>query len=137
MPEYKKFLPPNDLPEFHRPFWDSVRAHAAAVQRCEGCGRFRFIPTEICAFCHSEDYSWVAISGLGEVYTYTVVYRAGTPAYQEDAPYAVVHVKLVEGPRMISNLVGVRPDEVRIGMPVKLIYEDITPEHTLYKFIPV
>lgn len=137
MAEYRKFLPPDDLPDFHRPFWDSIRSHAAALQQCAGCRRFRFIPTEICAFCHDPNYDWTPIAGTGEVYTYTIVHRAGTPAYQAETPYVVAHVTLPEGPRMISNLVGIRPEEARIGMPVKLIYEDVTPEHTLYKFVPL
>jgi uncharacterized OB-fold protein len=136
MAEYAKFLPPQDMPEFHRPFWDSIKAHAAKIQQCSGCRRFRFIPTEICAFCHNPHYEWAPISGSGEVYTYTVVHRAGTPAYQADAPYVIAHVTLPEGVRMSSNLIGIKPEEARIGMPVKLVYEDVTPDHTLYKFAP-
>lgn len=133
MSNYNKFLPPDDLPAFHAPFWQSVRAHALALQRCESCGTFRYIPLEICPKCHSEEAEWTPVSGLGEVYTYTIVHRAPTPAYQEDTPYVIAHVTLAEGPRMISNLIGIAPEDVRIGMPVRLVYEDIG-EASLFKF---
>lgn len=134
MTQPRKFTKPDDLPEFHEPFWDSVRAHAARLQRCDGCGTFRFIPTEICARCRSEAATWTPVSGRGVVYTFTVVHRAPTPAYQADAPYVIAHVELEEGPRMISNLVGVDPATVRIGQPVHLVYEDQEDGSALYKF---
>ena len=78
------------------------------LQRCDRCGRFRFIPSELCT-CGSAQYTWTPIAGTGEVYTYTVVHRAPTPAYQADAPYVIAHVTMDEGPRMISTLVGSDP----------------------------
>ncbi len=64
------------------------------------------------------EYTWTPIAGTGEVYTYTVVHRAPTPAYQADAPYVIAHVTMDEGPRMISTLVDRDPAKVVIGMPV-------------------
>lgn len=136
MSEYAKFLPPEDMPAFHAPFWDSVAAHQAAIQKCTDCGTFRFIPREICPNCHSMDVEWTPISGDGEIYSYTVVHRAPTPAYQADAPYVIIHVKLEEGPRMIANLTGVAPEEIRIGLPVKITYTDVTDGKTLFGFAP-
>jgi len=130
---YEKLLP--EITPLHRPFWDSIKAHAAELQRCDDCGAFRFIPTELCS-CGSARSTWTSIAGTGEVYTYTVVHRAPTPAYQADAPYVIAHVTMAEGPRMISNLVGVDPAEVRIGMPVRLGYDDVTPEVSLFHFEP-
>lgn len=136
MSAYDKFLPPDDLPDFHLPFWDALRRHQFSLQKCEACGALRFIPTEICAQCCSQDWSWTPVSGKGRVYTYTVVHRGPTPAYQADAPYVIAHVELDEGPRVISNLVGCDPATVRVGMPVEVIYQDVTSEWTLFKFAP-
>jgi uncharacterized OB-fold protein len=130
------FLPPDDMPEFHRPFWEGLKAHTLLLQACEH-GHLRFIPTEMCPRCQSESWTWEPVSGRGTIYTHAVVHRGPTPAYQKDAPYVIVHVELEEGPRMISNLVGCDPTEVRIGMPVEIVYEDVSPEWTLYKFKPV
>lgn len=132
---HQKFLPPDDMPEFHRPFWDALRAHRLELQQCEQ-GHLRFIPTEICPSCGSQHWTWRGVSGRGKVHTYTVVHRAPTPAYQRDAPYVVAHVELEEGPRMISNIVGCQPDEVRIGMPVEVVFDDVSEDWTLYRFRP-
>ena len=51
-------------------------------------------------------------------------------------PYVLAVVELEEGPRMMTNVVGCAPDDVRIGMPVVVEYEDVTPEVTLAKFRP-
>ena len=132
---YEKFLP-EGIPEWQRPFWDSLREHEIRVQRCSACGAYRYHPKEMCPRCRSRDAEWSPISGRGEVYTYTVVRRAPTPAYQPDVPYVIVHATMAEGFRMIATLPGVPPDRVRIGLPVVLGYEDVSPEWTLLTFRP-
>ena len=132
----QKFLPPEDMPDFHRPFWVALKAHELRVQKCEDCGTLRYVPKEICAACGSARCEWTPVSGRGSVYTYTVIHRGPTPAYQADAPYVIAHVELDEGPRMISNLIGCDPKDVRIGMPVEAVFEDVSPEWTLFKFTP-
>ena len=132
---YAKFLP-EGIPDWQMPFWESLRRRAAEVQRCDDCGTFRYIPKERCPACQSARASWVAISGRGEVYTYTIVHRAPTPAYQAEAPYAIVHLTMEEGFRMVANMHGVAPPGVRVGLPVRLMYFDATPEWTLFGFEP-
>jgi len=135
MSDYQKFLP-EGIPDSHLPFWDSLREHQARVQRCDDCGTYRYIPKDLCPRCHSERATWTPVSGTGEVYTYTVVRRAPTPAYQADAPYVLAHVTMAEGFRMIARLTGAEPETVRIGMPVVIDYDDVTPEWTLFTFRP-
>ena len=136
MSGYTKFLPPEDLPDFHIPFWEALKRHEFRVQKCAECNLLRFIPTEICARCGCEECEWVPVSGNGTVYTYTVVHRGPTPAYQADTPYVIVHVDLSEGPRVISNLVQCDPGDVHIGMPVRIIFEEASSDWTLFKFVP-
>ena len=131
---YEGFRP--EITPLHAPFWEGLRSHRLLLQRCDGCGRFRFIPGDLCPGCHSSAATWTPVSGRGVVYTYTVVHRAPTPAYQADAPYVIVHVQLDEGPRMSSTLVGVAPDQVRIGAPVEVVFDDVDPELTLARFRP-
>ncbi len=131
---YEKLLP--TYTAMHRPFWEALREHRLELQRCDACGTFRFIPKEICPSCHGRTWTWTPVSGQGTVYTYTVVHRAPMPAYQADVPYVIAHVELAEGPRVMSNLIDVAPDEVEIGMPVHVVFEDVTPEVTLYKWAP-
>jgi uncharacterized OB-fold protein len=136
MSAYEKFLPPDDLPDFHLPFWEALKRHELSLQKCEDCGTLRYIPAELCPRCQSEHSAWTPVSGKGQVYTYTVIHRGPTPAYQADAPYVIAHVELDEGPRLISNLVGCAPGEVRIGMPVEVVYEDVSEDWTLFRFAP-
>lgn len=133
MADYDKFLP--EITPLHEPFWAALRRHSLELQKCAGCGAFRFIPTEICP-CGSLDYIWEQVSGQGVVYTYTVVHRAPTAAYQADAPYVIAHVTMQEGPRMISTLIDCEPGQVEIGMPVEVVFDDVTDEVTLYRFRP-
>lgn len=131
--EYEKFLP-EGIPEWQRPFWDSLREHDVRVQRCSVCGTYRYHPKEKCARCSSRDAAWTPVSGEGEIYTYTVVRRAPTAAYAPDVPYTIVHAAMTEGFRMIAPLRGTAPELVRVGLPVVLGYEDVTPEWTLLRF---
>ena len=132
---YTKLLP-EGIPSWHQPFWESLREHRVKVQKCSGCSAFRYVPKEICSKCLSTDYVWAPIRPTGEVYTYTIVHRAPTAAYQADAPYALVHVAMDDGFRMIARMINTPPESVRIGQRVKVAYEEITPQWTLLQFEP-
>ncbi len=131
----EKFLP-EGVPGWQQPFWDSLREHNITVQRCTSCGAFRHVPKEICANCHSMSFSWEPVSGRGVVYTYTIVHRAPTPAYQAAAPYAIVHVAMDEGFRMVGTMTGTDPKAIGIDDPVRIVYTDLTPDWTIVEFEP-
>ena len=119
-----------------RPFFEAAKRHELVIQRCEECGTHRFPAREICSHCLSRAVQWVPVSGAGEVFSYNVMHQVYHPGFAEEVPYAVVVVKLKEGVKLNSNLVGVPPQAIRIGMPVKVVFEDITDEVTLPKFAP-
>jgi uncharacterized OB-fold protein len=131
---YRKPLP--EPSETTRPFWEGTRARQLRLQRCRDCGRHVFYPRPVCPFCLSEHLDWVTASGKGKVYSYTVVRRAMHPAFREDVPYVLAIVELEEGPRLSTNIVGVVSEEVRVDMPVRAAYHDVTPDLTLLKFEP-
>jgi len=85
----------------------------------------------------STETQWVEVKGKGTVYSFTIVYHAYTPAYESEVPYVVAIVELEEGIRLITNIIGCNPEQVQIGVPVELAFEDVTPELTLHKFRPV
>jgi hypothetical protein len=120
-----------------RPFWDSARRHALALQRCGGCAQWVFYPRALCPHCFGSDLEWRRVSGRGTLHTFTIVER-GQKGFPLPPPYVLAVVELEEGPRLMTNLVGVAPDSahVRIGMRVELVYEDVTPEVTLLRFRP-
>jgi len=65
-----------------------------------------------------------------------VFHRAYHPAFADDLPYAVACVELAEGPRLMSNIVGVPPDQIRCDMPVEVVFEKISDDISLPKFRP-
>jgi uncharacterized OB-fold protein len=118
------------------PFWDALRRHELVVQQCDECEQLRFVPSERCRNCGSPSATWVPVSGDAIVYTFSIVHRAPTPAYQADAPYAIAYVELAEGPRMPTRLVDVAPDAVAIGMALEVVFDDVDDDLTLYRFRP-
>ena len=117
-------------------FFAAAKRHELVVQRCVQCGAHRFPAREMCSHCLSRQVEWVPVSGAGEIFSYNVMHQVYHPGFAAEVPYAVVVVKLAEGAKMTSSLVGVLPHAVRIGMPVRVVFEEITPEVTLPKFVP-
>lgn len=132
--KYEKLLPRID--EMSRPYWEGAKRHELLLQKCQECGHYRYPPGETCPSCLSDKLEWVKVSGRGSVYTWTVFHQAYHPAYKDDIPYAVVVVELEEGPRMITNLVNCRIEDIKMGMPVEVVFDDVTEEVSLPKFRP-
>lgn len=128
---------PRPIPEVDpqlAPFFAAAMEHRLVVQRCAECGSHRFPPRELCSGCLSTASTWVEVAGRGEIFTYNVMHQVYHPAFAAEVPYAVVVVRLAEGPKMISNLVDCPLDEIRIGMPVEVVFEPISDAVTLPKF---
>lgn len=99
-------------------FWEGVAAHRLLVQRCGDCATLRFPWLPGCADCGSREWDTIEASGAGTVFSYVVMHHPPFPTF--DPPYAVGLIELAEGVRIVSNVVGVPYDKVRIGMPVRL-----------------
>lgn len=132
MSDYAKPLP--RITALNRPFWDATRRHELRLQRCLDCGRFRYPPGPLCPGCLSERDAWTAVSGHGTVTTWAVFHQRYFESFAADLPYHVVQVQLDEGPRLTANLVDVPNSELRIGMRVEVVFDDVTPEITLVRF---
>jgi uncharacterized OB-fold protein len=130
--EYGKPLP--ELEGFAGEFYAFCQQGELHFQRCTACGAWRHVPREMCAECGSFEWEWTRSSGRGAVFTWTVVDRALHPAFQADTPYAPVVVEMEEGVRLLSVIVDCPPDELDIGMPVEVAFDEVTPEVTLPKF---
>ncbi len=130
---YKKPIPA--ITPDMKPFFDAAKRHELVVQRCTQCGTHRFPAREICSTCLARDAEWVRVSGEGEIFSYNVMHQVYHPGFADEVPYAVVVVKLKEGAKMTSNLLGVAPHAITIGMPVRVVFEDISDEVTLPKFV--
>ncbi|MET7646124.1 OB-fold domain-containing protein [Streptomyces sp. NPDC005426] len=104
-------------------FWEGVAAHRLLIQRCAACATPRFPWLPGCNACGSAEWDAVEASGEGTVFSHVVMHHPPFPAFSEDGeggPYAVALIELAEGVRMVSNVLGVPCDKVRVGMPVRL-----------------
>ena len=117
-------------------FFEGARRGQLMVQKCEGCGELRFPPHEICTRCLGTRAGWVAVSGRGEVYSFNIMHQVYHPGFATEVPYAVVVVKLDEGVKFVSNLVGVKPADIKCGMPVEVTFEKLNDQVMLPKFRP-
>jgi hypothetical protein len=120
--------------DLNRPFWDGAREGVLRLQHCGGCDALRYPISPVCPNCLCTEYSWDEVSGRGEVYTFGVFRHVYNEAWSDRAPYAVAIVRLAEGPFMIADLVDVDVDDVHVGMPVGVQFDEVTPEVTIPRF---
>ncbi|MGB2800569.1 MAG: Zn-ribbon domain-containing OB-fold protein [Dehalococcoidia bacterium] len=132
MTNYNKPLP--RITSLTKEFWEGCKRHELLIQRCKDCGTYHHYPRSMCPDCGSWNAEWAKVSGRGKVYTYIVAVQPFHPAFSGDVPYAVAIVELEEGVRMVSNIMDCEPDDIYIGMPVEVVYDDVTEEVTLPKF---
>ncbi|MBI2963376.1 MAG: Zn-ribbon domain-containing OB-fold protein [Deltaproteobacteria bacterium] len=130
--DYKKPLPRID--EENRWFWEACARHELVLQRCGGCGELRFYPRGLCPACLSSSVEYVRSSGRGRIHTFTVTYQSQAPGFRDELPYVMAYVDLDEGPRVLSNVVHTPPEEVKIGMAVEVVFEDVDEDLAIPRF---
>ena len=118
------------------PFWEGCRLRELRLQRCGDCKRFRHPPLPGCPQCGSGRSEWVKVSGKGTVFSYTIAYHAVSPQVAKDVPYNVVLVEMEGAPgvRLVSNLVDTPPEQVRVGLPVEVAWEQAGTDMSLPRF---
>ncbi|MEA3025475.1 MAG: uncharacterized protein QOF91_760 [Alphaproteobacteria bacterium] len=115
-------------------FWQAARNHRMLLPHCNKCGKFWFPPSCLCPHCLSDDIGWREVSGRGRVHSFVIVHRVYHPAFISEVPYVVAVIELDEGPRLLSNVVNVKPARVHCGMRVAVTYDDVSAEISLPKF---
>jgi len=135
MVEYNKPLPA--ILEEDKPFWEAAKRGELVAQKCQQCGSFRkeLLPSSIvCPNCLSMDYEWTPLKGTGQVYSFVVFHRSFIPAFQEEAPYNVIIAQLDEGPLLMSNIIGCQNEDIRVGMPIQAVFDQVTEDVSLPRF---
>jgi uncharacterized OB-fold protein/acyl dehydratase len=115
-------------------FFEGLAAGRLLIQRCASCGVLRHPPRPACAECRSLEWDTVEASGRGTVFSYVVVHHPQVPGFDYPLPIAVV--ELEEGTRLVADLIGVDPADVRIGMPVDVEMVAVDDDLTLAMFRP-
>ena len=111
-----------------KPYWDGLRDGRLLLQKCAQCGKIRHYPRPICDVCYSFEVKWIEASCLGTVHSWTVTHHAFNPGFKLDLPYILVTIDLDEGVRMQAPLRGARETDVRLGLPVGIIFEQAKPD---------
>jgi uncharacterized OB-fold protein len=106
------------------PFWRATKDHELKYQQCNDCNAIVFYPRHHCTSCGSADLAWKTSAGQGEVYTFSIVRQNRSPSFRDLVPYVLAYVDLDEGFRIMTNIVGIAPEDVRCGMRVKVQWED-------------
>ena len=118
------------------PFWEAAKQGQIKLQRCGSCGTAWYPVGPACPQCFSMKWDWSLLSGRGTLHNYVVYHKAWTKWFESRVPYAVIQVELEEGPRLTANLVDCDLKDIRIGMPMEAVYENVTSEITLINFRP-
>ena len=107
-------------------FWEATRSKELRYQQCDDCETIVFYPRRHCTGCLGSNLSWHTASGKGSIYSFSVVRQSYHPFFRARVPYAVAWIDLEEGPRMLSNVVGVEDPgaELSIGQQVVVEWEE-------------
>ncbi|MEU5884664.1 OB-fold domain-containing protein [Spirillospora sp. NPDC047279] len=115
-------------------YWEGAKEGELRVQRCADCGTLRHPPGPMCPSCHSTKRDHVVASGRGTVHSYVVHHHPPVPG--RTPPYVVAVIDLEEGVRVVGNVNGCPPEDVSVGMAVKLVFEKIDDDVTLPQWAP-
>jgi len=117
------------------PYWNATAEGKLSIPYCTSCGAAVYYPRAHCPTCYTDSLEWRDLSGKGTVYSFTIV-RRGEGPYAEVTPYVVAYIELDEGPRVLSNVVEIDPEDVEIGMAVEAVFHDTGEGNALVRWRP-
>jgi uncharacterized protein len=138
-----KNMPPPGLKdpladERTQPFWDAAKDERLVAPKCSNCGKFRMPPTRFCTNCLSTDLEYAPLPGTGTVFTFIIVRHPLNPRASEYVPFipAAIDADGAPGMRFISNVVDCEPEDVEIGMKVRVVWNHVSDSLTLPFWAP-
>jgi len=137
--DYQKPVPLKN--QDNSPYWDAADRHELSLQRCDCCDAYAHPPGPSCAKCGSVEMSWVNIGKdvKAKIYSYVISNRPFLPGFQDDLPLIIAQAELEQVPevKIMCNVLHCKPEDIKIGMPVQMIWEDITVDRALPQWIVV
>jgi uncharacterized OB-fold protein len=124
----RKIPAPNVLPEA-LPFWQAANEGRLLLKKCSACGEVHHYPRDLCPFCLSEDTAWTEASGQGTLYSFSTM-------GQGEAAYTLAYVTLAEGVTLMTNIVDCDPAALRIGQPVRVVFQPAQGGQAVPLFTP-
>jgi uncharacterized OB-fold protein len=126
---------PSVAPEA-KPFWDGAKSGRLMLPRCPQCSFVIWYPRQFCPECGQAPIDWFEATGLGVIYSFTVV-RRGEGAYRDTPQYTLAIVELREGPRVLTNIIDCDAAQLRIGQAVRAVFCDAGESAALLRFRPL
>jgi uncharacterized OB-fold protein len=123
--------------KWSKAYWEAAKEHKLVFKKCSKCGCIDHPPYLYCTECQEDDHEWIESSGKAILNAYAVNHFGVPFPFWVDLPYVTAIVDVEEGPRMISNIVECDPNELKNGMKLEVVFDDVTSEITLPKFRPV
>lgn len=123
--------------ELNKPFFDGLNNAQLLLQRCTACGHLRYPLAAICPECLNTSSTWERMSGRGKVHSTVVFHQVYNDAFADQVPYNVAIVELDEGPRLMSNVVGIAPDAVTVEQRVEVVFTKLRDDICIPQFAPV
>ncbi len=120
-----------------RAYWEGCGRNELILQRCRSCGTLQHRPRALCVSCLSDEIEHFPASGRGTIYSFTVTHQNQAPGFREALPYVLAYVELEEGVRLLTNIVGCSPEDVRIGLPVEVEYAQLEGDIAVPRFHPL
>ncbi|GAB1387726.1 hypothetical protein MASR1M59_28740 [Melaminivora sp.] len=121
--------------EISAPYWAGLQAHEVRLQQCEH-GHWLFFPRTHCPTCGSRQLTWRQVSGAGQLYSFTVARVPTLPEFTDEMPQLLAVVELDEGVHINSTLVGVAPEQLRVGQRLRPVFDERPGSVTLLRFTP-
>ena len=121
-----------------QPFWDAAKREQLVGPSCSHCGTFRMPPTRFCPKCLGTELKYVPLPGTGTVFTFIIVRHPLSPKASDFVPFmpAAIDADGAPGMRFISNVVECEPEEVTIGMRVKVAWNHVSDTFTVPFWVP-
>lgn len=120
-----------------KPYWDGLKEHKIKIQFCPDSGEWIFYPRTHCPVSGSRNLEWREVSGEAELYTYTTARIPTMPEFTDEMPQQLAVVKLKEGPHINTNLIGIDPGDIKIGMQLRPVFDERPGEQTILRFTSV
>ena len=123
--------------ELSKPFWDACNERRLVIQNCRACNRMQYPPEKTCYECESDqNLEWREVQGRGSINGFVVIHDSRLQVYWDQQPYNVAIIQLEEDPdiKFFSNLPGTPVDEVPIGAPVEVVFEEAAPGQLIHEW---
>jgi uncharacterized protein len=117
----------------YQPFFDAISRSELVFPRCGRCGRFHWYPKPSCPHCGSGLIGWDRVDGSANLFSFTIVRRAFSEAFEDEIPYTLALIEFAGAPgvRLLTQVRGTAAGHPRIGMEVRPLFPSDSGEPLL------